>query len=294
MAPKPHIMEGYSRDPTLSPPSFGNETDHLRRVALITGSASGIGRAVAHIFVEEGCTRLILADLDEGGLSTVAEELKKLNPEVKTCLCLCDVSSETDVQKMIDDGVKAFGAIHYAVNNAGVASQPRVKTHELEVEAWDRVQNINGRGTWLCQRAEIRQMLSQEPSLSMRTGASAQRGAIVNLSSIFAFATQATNGAYSSSKASVNGMTKTDAITYAKDGIRVNSVCPGSTLTPLLEVGLKAGTYSPNIVDAIPFGRLGRPEEIAQGIVFLASERASFITGESLVIDGGSLSYYHF
>lgn len=135
---------------------------------MITGSASGIGRAVAHIFVEEGCTRLILADLDEGGLSTVAEELKKLNPEVKTCLCLCDVSSETDVQKMIDDGVKTFGAIHYAVNNAGVASQPRVKTHELEVEAWDRVQNINGRGAWLCQRAEIRQMLSQEPNLSMR------------------------------------------------------------------------------------------------------------------------------
>ena len=135
---------------------------------MITGSASGIGRAVAHVFVEEGCTRLILADRDEAGLRAVAEELKALNPEVRTCICVCDISLETDVQNMIDDGVKAFGAIHYAVNNAGVTNHPRVKTHELDAQAWDRVQNVNGRGTWLCQRAEIRQMLSQEPSLSMR------------------------------------------------------------------------------------------------------------------------------
>ncbi|KAF2652920.1 oxidoreductase [Lophiostoma macrostomum CBS 122681] len=270
MGIKPHIMNG---------------------VALITGSASGIGRAVAHVFVEEGCTRLILADLDDGGLRTVSDELKALNSDVQTCICICDVSSETDVQKMVDDGVQAFGAIHYAVNNAGVASRPRVKTHELEASAWDRVQNVNGRGAWLCERAEIRQMLKQEPSLTTRTGAPAQRGSIVNLASIFAFATQNTNGAYSSSKASVIGMTKTDAITYAQDGIRVNSVCPGSTLTPL---GLKSGTYPADMTKPIPMGRLARSEEIAQGIVFLASERASFITGESLNIDGGSLSYYHF
>lgn len=138
------------------------------RVALITGSASGIGRAVAHAFVNEGCTRLILADIDEKGLAVVAKELAEFNPSVRTCSLVCDTSSETDVQRMVDEGVNQFGAIHYAVNNAGVSNKPRAPIHELELSAFDRVQNINLRGVWLCERAEIRQMLKQDTDLTIR------------------------------------------------------------------------------------------------------------------------------
>lgn len=123
---------------------------------------------MAHIFVAEGCTRLVLADLNGEGLQTVSDELKELDSEVQTCLVTCDVSQEDQVQRMVDEAVKAFGAIHYAVNNAGISSKPRVKTHELDVEAYDRVQNVNQRGVWLCERAELRQMLKQEPELRSR------------------------------------------------------------------------------------------------------------------------------
>jgi NAD(P)-dependent dehydrogenase (short-subunit alcohol dehydrogenase family) len=123
---------------------------------------------VAHTFVAEGCTRLVLADLNGDGLQDVAKELKGLDSDVQTCLITCDVSDESQVQRMIDEGVAAFGAIHYAVNNAGISSKPRVRTHELEVESYDRVHSVNQRGVWLCERAELRQMLKQEPELRSR------------------------------------------------------------------------------------------------------------------------------
>lgn len=138
------------------------------RVALVTGAASGIGRAVAHTFVAEGCTRLALADVNKDGLDIVGKELKELNSDVETCLIVCDVSQEDQVQAMINETVKAFGAVHYAVNNAGISSKPRVRTHELEVESYDKVHSVNQRGVWLCERAELRQMLTQEPVLRGR------------------------------------------------------------------------------------------------------------------------------
>ena len=139
-------------------------------MALITGAASGIGRAIAHTFVREGCTRLILGDINFEGLSAVTEELKGLDADVQTCNVKCDTSSEEEVQSMIDQGVSMFGELHYAVNNAGITSNPRVRTHELSSEAWDKVHNVNLKGVWFCQRAEIRQMLKQEPSVSQRYG----------------------------------------------------------------------------------------------------------------------------
>jgi NAD(P)-dependent dehydrogenase (short-subunit alcohol dehydrogenase family) len=152
--------------------------------------------------VSEGCTRLIICDVNESGLKAVADELKALDSEVQTCVVVANVASEDDVNRMIEEGVKAFGAIHYAVNNAGVSSKPRVRTDQLEVKSYDDVMAVNLRGVWLCERAELRQMLKQEKTLIMRcemqaitarkyaltaarTGAPAQRGAIVNISSIF-------------------------------------------------------------------------------------------------------------
>lgn len=138
------------------------------RVALITGAASGIGRATAHTFVSEGCTRLIISDVNESGLKVVAEELKNLDADVQTCVVIANVAVEEDVNRMVEEGVKAFGAIHYAVNNAGVSSKPRVRTDQLEVKSFDDVMAVNLRGVWLCERAELRQMLKQEKTLTMR------------------------------------------------------------------------------------------------------------------------------
>ncbi|OAX82194.1 hypothetical protein ACJ72_03463 [Emergomyces africanus] len=262
----------------------------MKGVALITGAAAGIGRAVAHTFVAEGCTRLILADRNSEGLQAVSQELENLGSDIQTCIVTCDISIEADVQRMIDEGVRAFGAIHYAVNNAGVSSKPRVRTHELEVQSYDDVQNVNQRGLWLCERAALRQMLKQGLDLQSRAGAPAQRGSIVNISSIFGRVSHENVGAYAASKAAVLGISRTDACAYGRDGIRVNSVMPGFIRTQLTDVQIRMGNYKESMVDAIPMRRWGSPEEIAEAVVFLASEKASFITGEELVVDGGSLT----
>ena len=183
-------------------------------MALITGAGSGIGRAIAHTFVKEGCTRLVLADINEASLQTVSAELKELDSSVKTLAVKADISSEMEVENLVDAAVKEFGAIHYAVNNAGITSKPRVRTHELETSSWERVLDVNLRGTWFCQRAELRQMLKQEATLhtrrvfqclklfmatwrltTERTGAPSQRGAIVNVSSVFGILSHPTVGA---------------------------------------------------------------------------------------------------
>lgn len=137
-------------------------------MALVTGAASGIGRATAHTFVKEGCTRLLLGDVNKKDLDIVAEELKTLDSSVQIVVQKVDISSETEVQDFIDAGVKAFGGIHYAVNNVGITCNPRARTHELETSSFDPLVAVNLKGTWLCQRAQIRQMLKQNAELVPR------------------------------------------------------------------------------------------------------------------------------
>ncbi|KAL4889929.1 short chain dehydrogenase/ reductase [Aspergillus ambiguus] len=259
----------------------------LQGVALITGAASGIGRATALIFVKEGCTRLVLGDLDVNGLSTVSDELKRLNPAVKVVSVKVDVSSEEQVINLVQTAVKEFGEIHYAVNNAGITNDKRVRTDELPTSSWDRVVSINLRGVWLCQRAQLQQMLKQPANLATRTGAPPQRGSIINISSIFGLLSHPTVGGYAASKAGVLGITRTDAIGYGGDGIRVNAVCPGFIKTPLIEQSIRRGANYDEISRSVPVGRLGTPEEIGEAIVFLASEKASLVNGVELVVDGG-------
>ena len=123
-------------------------------MGLVTGSASGIGRACAHVLVQEGCTRLVLSDLSKEGLENVSRELKEIDSAVQAHPFIGDMSSESDIDRMLEEAVSEFGAIHYCINNAGVTSRPRVPTHKLDVEAFDRVVNVNLRGLWLCERAE--------------------------------------------------------------------------------------------------------------------------------------------
>ncbi|KAK4941539.1 hypothetical protein LTR10_018558 [Elasticomyces elasticus] len=255
-------------------------------VALVTGSASGIGRACAHVLVDEGCTRLVLSDLSNDGLEKVSQELKAVDSNVKTHLFVGDMSKENDVNRMVEEAVEAFGAIHYCINNAGVTSKPRVRTDELDVEAFDRVINVNLRGVWLCERAQIRQFLKQPAALKMRRNVNPQRGAIVNISSIFGLTAHATAGAYPASKAGVLGITRTDAVAYAADGIRVNAICPGFISTPLITEAQKNGADYTKLVNLIPFQRMGTPEELAEAVVWLVSERASYVSGVELPVDG--------
>ncbi|KIW33410.1 uncharacterized protein PV07_00262 [Cladophialophora immunda] len=262
---------------------------HPAMVGLVTGAASGIGRACAKILVEEGCTRLVLSDLTGSGLEEISNELKNTEPSVETVLFVGDMSKEVDVNQMVEAGVARFGAIHYCINSAGVTSKPRLRTHELETEAFDRVININLRGLWLCERAQIRQFLKQAPALKTRNhaeGIATQRGTIVNISSIFGITAHATAGAYPASKSGVLGLTRTDAVAYAQDGIRVNAICPGFINTPLVEKAKAAGADYNKLVSLIPFRRMGTAEELAEAAVWLASERASYVSGVELPVDG--------
>ncbi|KAK5198840.1 hypothetical protein LTR99_007780 [Exophiala xenobiotica] len=258
-------------------------------VGLVTGAASGIGRACAQVLVEEGCTRVVLSDLSSEGLEKVSRELKEIDSKVESLLIVGDMSSEVDVGRMMEEAVKKFGAVHYCINSAGVTSSPRLRTHELDIEAYDRVMNINLRGLWLCERAQIRQFLKQPASLKTRNQSKAnapQRGAIVNISSIFGITAHATAGAYPASKAGVLGLTRTDAVAYGTDGIRVNAICPGFIDTPLVQQAKANGTDYTKLVSSIPFQRMGTPEELAEAAVWLVSERASYVSGVELPVDG--------
>jgi NAD(P)-dependent dehydrogenase (short-subunit alcohol dehydrogenase family) len=232
--------------------------------------------------------RLVLADLDKESLERVSRELQEIEPEVATLKFAGDMSSESDVNRMVDEAVSKFQAIHYCINSAGVTSKPRLRTHELGVEAYDRVMDINLRGLWLCERAQIRQFMKQEPSLRTRRRGEGelQRGSIVNISSILGIAAHPTAGAYPAAKAGVLGLTRTDAVAYANDGIRVNAICPGFINTPLVKVAQEAGADYTKLVNLIPFKRMGTPEELAEAAVWLVSERASYVSGIELPVDG--------
>ena len=238
--------------------------------------------------VEDGCTRVILADLNANGLAEVARELQSIESKVETLIFVGDMSSEADVNRMVDEGVAKFGAVHYCINSAGVTSKPRVRTHELEIEAFDRVVHINLRGLWLCERAQIRQFLKQEPSLKTRRRGEGQlqRGSIVNISSILGYTAHPTAGAYPAAKTGVLGLTRTDAVAYGNDGIRVNAICPGFIDTPLVKTAQEQGADYTKLVNLIPFQRMGTPEELAEAAVWLVSERASYVSGIGLPVDG--------
>jgi NAD(P)-dependent dehydrogenase (short-subunit alcohol dehydrogenase family) len=212
-----------------------------------------------------------------------------MDPAVSTLLVVGDISKEAEVDHMVVEAVQRYGAIHHCINSAGLTSKPRLRTHELDVEAFDRVMNVNLRGLWLCETAQIRQMMKQPASLRMRNHSAtipAQRGAIVNISSIIGLTAHATAGAYPASKAGVLGLTRPDAVPYGTDGIRINPICPGFIGTPLVQQAMANGVDYTKLVSLILFQRMGTPEELAEAAVWLVSERASYVSGVELPVDG--------
>lgn len=247
-----------------------------QKVALITGGASGIGRAAALAFAREGA-KVVVADMATAGAE---ETVRMIQTAGGTAIFVkADVSQGSDVERMVQQGVETYGRLDCAFNNAGIQGD-LAQTAECSEENWQRIIAINLTGVWLCMKHEIRSMVKQGC------------GAIVNTASNFGLVGSNGMPAYVASKHGVVGLTKTAALEYAKAGIRINAVCPGPTQTPLVDQVLR---QQPQLADQIvaaitarePVGRMGRPEEIAEAVVWLCSDAASFVTGVALAVDGG-------
>jgi len=242
------------------------------KVALVTGGASGIGRATALTFAREGA-KLVIADMNEDGGQQTVHLITEKGGEaifVKT-----DVSQTVEVQALISKAVKTYGRLDCAHNNAGISGGGRALTAEYPEETWHQVIAVNLTGVWLCMKYEIPQMLHQGS------------GAIVNTASVAGLIGGRGLAAYVASKHGVVGLTKTAALEYAHQGIRVNCVCPGVIHTPMTARGLDDPERRARIIASEPMGRVGTPAEIAEAVVWLCSDVASFVTGHTMTVDGG-------
>lgn len=246
------------------------------KVAVITGGARGIGRAACLMLAREGARVAITDIVDEEGRE-VAEEMKKTGGTGK--FWHLDTTEEEAVEAVFNSIAEEFGSLDILVNNAGIAGVNK-PTHEISMEEWEELMEINVNGVFLCTKHAV---------LPMKK---AGRGSIVNLSSIYGIIGAADLPPYHASKGAVRLMTKNDALLYAPDNIRVNSIHPGYIWTPLVE---ELAESSPEGVEAFrkdldsrhPIGHVGEPDDIAYGIVYLASDEAAFVTGSELIIDGG-------
>jgi NAD(P)-dependent dehydrogenase (short-subunit alcohol dehydrogenase family) len=246
------------------------------KVALVTGGASGIGRATALTFAREGA-KLIIADMNEDGGHQTVHMITEQGGEavfVKT-----DVTQATAVEALISKAVETYGRLDCAHNNAGIsgfgiAGDAYTLTAEYPEERWHQVIAVNLTGVWLCLKYELQQMCAHGG------------GAIVNTASVAGLIGSRGLAAYVASKHGVVGLTKTAALEYAQQGIRVNCVCPGVIQTPMTERALRDPARQAQIA-ARPMGRVGTPEEIAEAVVWLCSDAASFVTGHTMIVDGG-------
>jgi NAD(P)-dependent dehydrogenase (short-subunit alcohol dehydrogenase family) len=242
------------------------------KVALVTGGASGIGRATALTFAREGA-KLVIADMNEDGGHQTVHMITENGGEAT--FVQVDVTSASAVEALISKTVETYGRLDCAHNNAGISSGVRALTAEYPEERWQQVIAVNLTGVWLCMKYEIPQMLYQGG------------GTIVNMASIAGLIGGAGGAAYAASKHGVIGLTKTAALEYATQGMRVNCVCPGYIQTPMTARGLSDPERQAQIVARHPLGRVGTPGEIAEAVVWLCSDAASFVTGHTMTVDGG-------
>ena len=256
--------------------------DFAGRAGLVTGAGSGIGRAAALKFASEGA-KVVIADVDVDGSEATKAMIDQIGGEA---ICVrTDVSQAEEVAAMVEQTVAAYGRLDFAFNNAGIAGDI-VPLIDYSEDLWDRVIGINLKGVWLCMKYEIKQMLAQSQ-------AHGGGGAIVNTASVMGLISSASNPvAYTASKHGVIGITKNAALAYAASGIRVNAVCPGYIVTPLVEGILERHPErKAQIMADHPVGRLGVPEEISEAAVWLCSDAASFVNGTAMTVDGGYVAH---
>ena len=252
-----------------------SQKDLLGKVALITGGTSGIGRGTAILFVRHGAKVVLTGRREAEGNETA----KLAKAEGGDAIFLQgDVSKSADVQRFVQKTVEKFGRLDVAFNNAGIEGKwmPIV---DLPEEQFDEVTAINVKGVWLCLKYEMRQMLKQGGG-----------GAIVNMSSVAGLMGNAGSSIYAASKHAVIGLTRTAALEGASKGIRVNTVCPAVIETPMADRAFADPQISKRVLAMHPIGRFGKPMEIAEAVLWMCSDKSSFMTGHEIVLDGGMLA----
>jgi NAD(P)-dependent dehydrogenase (short-subunit alcohol dehydrogenase family) len=241
------------------------------KVALVTGAASGIGRATALAFAREGA-RVVVSDTDVDGGNQTVELIAAHNGDA--IFVRTDVSVSAEVQHLVQQTIEKYGRLDYACNNAGIGGEAAL-TADYSEESWNRVIGINLTGVWLCMKYEIQHMLRQGG------------GSIVNMASILGWVGFQTAPAYVASKHALLGLTKNAAIEYGTQNIRVNAVCPAFIRTPLIEKTMSEEQIAQVLTPLHPIGRIGTPEEVAELVIWLCSDKASFVTGGAYLVDGG-------
>jgi 3-oxoacyl-[acyl-carrier protein] reductase len=236
------------------------------KVAIVTGAKHGIGKGIALALAQEGYVAVVVADIDEAGAQATAIEVEGLG--VKALAVKCDVSSKADVEQLFQKTIDAFGKVDVLVNNAGIYPYKAVEV--MTEEDWDKVMNVNLKSVFLC---------SQEAAKVLPEG-----GRIVNISSIASLVGFDGLVHYCASKSGINGFTRAYALELAKKGITINVVAPGAISTPGATMSEEAINQ---FLPMIPAARVGQPEDIANAVVFLASPKSSYITGQVIVVDGG-------
>jgi len=246
------------------------------KVVMVTGGGVGLGKAMCRLLASEGATVAVTDILDDEGKETV-NEIEEAGGTAR--YWRLDVTNEAEVEKTVGQVIDAFGEIDVLVNNAGISGADK-PPHEVTEEEWDQVQRVNVKGVFFCTKHVI-------PSMKRGGG-----GSIIHLSSIYGIVGAPDAPPYHASKGAVRLMAKTDALFYAEDGIRVNSIHPGFIWTPMVQnflesKGLTAEEGKASLAELHPIGRVGDPDDIAYGVLYLASDESSFVTGSELVIDGG-------
>ncbi|MBW4458817.1 MAG: glucose 1-dehydrogenase [Nodosilinea sp. WJT8-NPBG4] len=257
------------------------------KTALITGASSGIGQAIAIRLAEEGCNVVINYYSDsDGAKDTHRQAMEKACADVENCgvkalLLKGDVSKETDAIALVQQSIDYFGQLDILINNAGV--QTDSPSEALEADSFDWVLGVNLRGPYLCARETIKHLLSSD-----------RPGSVINISSVHEIIPRPQYLSYSISKGGMGNMTRTLALEYAAKGIRVNAIGPGATITPINDEWTDDPAKKAEVESHIPMGRAGTSEEMAAAVAFLASDEATYITGQTLYIDGGLTLYADF
>lgn len=246
------------------------EKSFENKVAIVTGGSFGIGQATAVAFAQRGA-KVVVADWIED--QETSRRIESFGGE--SIFVKCDVSKSNDVKALIEKTITVYGRIDFAFNNAGIEGATAT-TQECTEENWDKTIGINLKGVWLCMKYQIPQMLKQG------------KGSIVNCASIAGLVGFPGLPAYVATKHGVVGLTKTTALENAKLGIRVNAVCPGVIKTPMIDrMTGKDKAAEKQYENMEPVGRMGQPEEVAEAVIWLCSDAASFVTGQALAVDGG-------
>ncbi|KAJ5766761.1 uncharacterized protein N7511_004377 [Penicillium nucicola] len=266
----------------------------LNGIALITGAASGIGQECALAFAAHGATGVIFADLDLSRVQVIAAKSARIatNSSYRALPISVDVTDSAQVRGMVSQTLSMFGKIDYNVNCAGVSMNTAISLEDIPIEEWERVNRVNVHGILHCMQAVGKAMKSQ-PRITLAgrdRPRDAGKGSIVNIGSIHSFLSAPGTAQYTTSKHAMLGLTRSAAMDFASEGIRVNAVCPSWVNTPMINDNKELAQVHKRLTEVVPLGRIAEPEEIADVALYLCSSMASYVTGSAWMADGGFTS----